>query len=282
MLLNVSLATFYVKSLIYSMKVIKRRMSIFYYFYSFKQNYPMVKKTCIIVDDDAYAIDGLKRYIESVPSLMVMKTYTDPVQAMLELPLQQKADLALLDIDMPRINGIELSIKLREKADKLVFTTSHTEYGYQAFEADADAYLLKPYSLQKFIATISKLFPQQASEPVVEYFFVKSKEEGHQLVKVNFKDVIAVESKQNYVMIHTSKKNILAYMSLTEVASILSRIPEFVKYHRSFIINRDHISSIAGNTLKMANGLNITVGDNFRKDFMAYLDERLLKAGRRV
>lgn len=239
---------------------------------------------CVIIDDDAYAIAGLQKYIELVPSLNLQQAYTDPVKALLELAHAEKTDLMLVDIDMPQISGIELSRQLREKTHKLVFTTSHTQYGYEAFELSADAYLLKPYSLAKFTATIAKLFPattESKPAPTDDYFFVKSKAENHKLVKICFKDVIAVESQQNYVLIHTAAQNITVYMSLTEVAGILGQLPGFVKYHRSFIINRDHINSITGNTLKMSNGLQITVGDNFRKDFQTFLEGKLLKMGRR-
>lgn len=240
--------------------------------------------SCIIIDDDTYAIAGLERYIGLVPSLVLQQAYTDPVKALMELSCAEKTDLILMDIDMPQISGIELSRQLRQKTHKLIFTTAHTQYGYEAFELSADAYLLKPYTLAKFTATIAKLFPAPSNTPPApanDYFFVKSKEENHRLVKICFKDVIAVESKQNYVLIHTTGQNIMVYMSLTEVANILGQLSGFVKYHRSFIINRDHISSITGNSLKMTNGLQITVGDNFRKDFLAYLEGKLLKVGRR-
>jgi len=246
----------------------------------------MAPYTCIIIDDDAYAITGLQQYIELIPSLMLLRAYTDPVQALLELSNAEKTDLMLVDIDMPRISGIELSRQLREKTHKLIFTTAHTQYGYEAFEVSADAYLLKPYTLAKFTATIAKLFPAApANDKIVastnDYFFVKSKADNHKLIKISFKDVITVESKQNYVLIYTTTQNITAYMSLTEAGGILGQLPGFVKYHRSFIINREHISSITGNTLKMSNGLQITVGDNFRKDFMTFLEGKLLKASRR-
>ena len=240
--------------------------------------------SCIIIDDDTYAIAGLERYIALVPSLVLQQAYTDPVRALMELSCAEKTDLILMDIDMPQISGIELSRQIREKTHKLVFTTAHTQYGYEAFELNADAYLLKPYTLAKFTATITKLFPAPAdniSTTSNDYFFVKSKEDNHKLVKICFKDVIAVESKQNYVLIHTTVQNIMVYMSLTEVAGILGQLPSFVKYHRSFIINREHISSIAGNTLKMSNGLQITVGDIFRQEFLTYLEGKLLKVGRR-
>ena len=245
----------------------------------------MVKYNCIVIDDEAHSIEGLKKYIDSVPFLNLVKTYLDPVQALMELSNADKVDLILMDIDMPMITGIELSKQLREKTNKLIFTTGHTQYGYEAFEVSADAYLLKPYSLTKFIATISKLFPDQKSEPnksAYDYFFVKNVDDSHKLVKVNYRDLIAVESRQNYVMIYAGDQKILTYMSLTEAAELLAGVPNFVKYHRSFIVNNDHIASVSGNMLRMANGLQVTVGDNYRKEFTDYMDRKLLKAGRKI
>ena len=95
----------------------------------------MVKYKCIIIDDEAHAINGLKNYIEKVPSLPLVKCYNEPLQALMELPGADKVDLILMDIDMPNISGIELSKHVREKTNKLIFTTGHTKYGYEAFEA---------------------------------------------------------------------------------------------------------------------------------------------------
>ncbi len=245
----------------------------------------MRKYDCMIIDDEPHSVEGLKKYIEFVPTLKLVKAYIDPVEALLELSGVEKVDLILMDIDMPKINGIELSKQLREKTKKLIFTTAYTQYGYDAFEVSADAYLLKPYSLSKFAGTIAKIFPpadeKENSHYEDDYFFVKNKEENHRLIKVKYRDVAAVESKQNYVMIHTPEKKILTYMSLTEIGNILERFPDFVKYHRSFVINKQHISSIAGNTLTMCTGLQITVGEYFRKDFVSFLEKRLIKSTRR-
>src|SRR5471030_2614302 len=98
---------------------------------------------CVIIDDDEYAIEGLKNYIRSVPTLILEKSYTDPVEALMDITAGEMIDLILLDINMPKINGLELSREIRQKTRKLVFTTSYTKYGYEAFEAEADAYLLK-------------------------------------------------------------------------------------------------------------------------------------------
>ncbi|MDB5086735.1 MAG: Two component transcriptional regulator, LytTR family [Mucilaginibacter sp.] len=241
---------------------------------------------CIIIDDEPYAIEGLKNYIGSIPNLSVFKSYTDPVQALIELAASDMVDLILLDIDMPKITGIELSREIRQKTRKLVFTTSYTQYGYQAFEVEADAYLLKPYTLSKFAATISKLFPKEEKfrlegNVTDDYFFVKNKDDHLKIVKIRYDEVIAVESKQNYVMIHTPTKKVLTYMSLTEISKIFRPVRKFEQFQRSFIIGKDHIDSIDGNTIKMVNGLQITVGEYFRKDFSTFLSEKLIKARRK-
>ena len=238
--------------------------------------------SCIIIDDEPYAIEGLKTYIDLIPNLEVIKSYTDPLYALTDINSIGKVDLILLDIDMPMISGIELSKQVRQKTEKLVFTTAFTQYGYEAFEADADAYLLKPYSLLKFIATITKLFPQTVksiSEHAVneEFFFVKNKYEQLKIVKINFKEIVSVEGQQNYVLIHTLSKKVLTYMSLNEISKILMQFPNFMKFQRSFIICIDHIDSIDGNTIRMVNGQAMTVGDYYRKDFVNFLASKLLK-----
>lgn len=244
---------------------------------------------CIIIDDEADTIAGLETYINALPELILLKSYTDPLLALKEVSRNEAVDLIFLDVDMPKLTGIELAQVIRSKTSKLVFTTAHDKYAYEAFEANADAYLLKPYTLGKFVITINKLFREQ--QPIIaqsnatpavakNFFFVKSKEDDLRILKIKFADVIAVESKQNYVMIYTQSKNVLTYMSLTEIAKILLAIPGFMQLHRSYIINQDHIENIDGSYVKMLNGTRITVGDLYRKAFNAFVAERLIKAGK--
>lgn len=241
---------------------------------------------CIIIDDEQHAIEGLKKYIDSVPELTLIQSYTDPLQALKAITEGEPVDLILLDVDMPKITGIELSKAIRSKTQKLIFTTAHTKYAYDAFEADAEAFLLKPYTLGKFVITINKLFPTKphadAGMEKDDFFFVKSKEESPKIIKVKYKDVVAVESKLNYVMIHTPAKNIVTYMSLTEMAKILNNSDDFIQLHRSFIVRKDQMESIDGNTIKMVNGIQITVGDHYRKEFADFINTRLIKAGKKT
>lgn len=241
----------------------------------------MKKYTCIIIDDEQYAIDALSTYIRSLPNLTLQKAYLDPLIALEEVSAGGGVDLMLMDIDMPLISGIDLSHQLRTRTRKLVFTTGHTHYGYQAFEAQADGYLLKPYSLSKFAATIGRLFAADvAFKPATSsghFFFAKNRNDEYKWIKIDVESIIAVESKQNYVMIHTLKGNVLTHMSLTEASGVLKHYDGFAQFQRSFLIGIRHIDYVFGNTIRMHGGLEISVGDYYRKDFQLFLQNRLLK-----
>jgi len=85
-----------------------------------------MKYKCIIIGDESHAIEGLERYIATLPELEVFKTYHDSVIALREIPKLAKVDLIFLDVDMPTISGLELAKEIRGKTNKLVFTTGHT------------------------------------------------------------------------------------------------------------------------------------------------------------
>lgn len=246
----------------------------------------MKKHECIIIDDDQFAVDWLRNYINAIPNLQLVKCYTDPLEALIEIVSGNIVDLILLDINMPKISGIDLSKEIRNKTKKLIFSTAYKEFGFDAYEVEADAYLLKPYTISKFAGTVAKIFPADDDGSVTtivtdDFFFAKNKEEHLKIVKINYSEVVAVESKQNYVLIHTLSKKVLTYMSLTEMSKIFNQRQNFVQFQRSFIIAKDHIDSIDGNTIKMVTGLQITVGEYYRKDFMVFLTDKLIKPGRK-
>ncbi|MCZ4224001.1 LytR/AlgR family response regulator transcription factor [Pedobacter rhodius] len=240
--------------------------------------------TCIIIDDEQYAIDALKGYIQNFPGLIVRDCFTDPVEALIKIKSSEPVSLILLDIDMPKLNGLELSREVRKKTDKLVFTTAHTKYGYEAFKVQADDYLLKPYTLAEFVVSMNNLFPEpnveRKSLEKEDSFLVKSKEENLKLIKINFSDVVAVESKSNYIMIHTVKRKVLTYMSLSEFSKKITGQSGFLQFQRSFLIAEKYIDSITGNSIKMTTGLEVTVGEHYRKTFSSFISERILKSSK--
>ncbi|MDQ7948946.1 MAG: LytTR family DNA-binding domain-containing protein [Pedobacter sp.] len=235
---------------------------------------------CIIIDDDQHAISSLEKYIEAYPVLELVGSYTDPLLALNTISRSEPVDLILLDIDMPKINGLELSREIRNKTDKLVFTTSHVKYGYEAFKVNADDYLLKPFTQGEFMIAMSKIFADK-NDSKQEFFFVKNKEDNHKMVNIKFKDVVAVESKLNYVLIHTTTKQVLTYMSLNEISKMLSRHTDFVQFHRSFIISHPHIDYFDGKGIRMDNGLELTVGQYYRKSYNDFIAKHLIRGERK-
>ena len=243
---------------------------------------------CVIIDDEQFSIDALVKYIAELPRLNIVGIYRDPRIALDEIPGKNGLDLIFMDVDMPLLSGIELAGVLRSAVKKLIFTTSHSKYAFQAFEADADAYLLKPYTFAKFSVTINRLFPLQENEGhpsvagVSDHFLVKSKEDNLRMQKVAFSEVIAFESSQNYVKIFLEKdKALIAYLTLKDVSDLLKDRPEFMQVHRAFIISVNAINYIEGNVITLRNNLAVTVGENYRESFSAYLSRNLFLTQRK-
>lgn len=245
---------------------------------------------CIIVDDEQFSVDAIMKYINLTPNLDVIGVYTDPVNALQTISTNDDIDLLFMDIDMPWLSGLELAKALRSKTQKLVFTTAHSKYAFDAFEVEGDAFLLKPFTFGKFSTTINRLFPEKnaGSTPTAgaqmenDYFLVKSKEDDLAIVKIRYNEVIAFESLQNYVKIHqANNKTLIAYLTLKDVLQLLKFRPEFKQFHRAFIISTDCISQIKGNTIQMNNGVSFPVGDVYKEQFSNYLEDKLLLTSRK-
>jgi two-component system LytT family response regulator len=245
-----------------------------------------MKLKCIVIDDDIHAVSGIKTYINNITNIQLIHSYTDPIQALNEITAGDNVDIVFMDVDMPMISGIELSKAIRHKTDKLIFTTSHSKYAYEAFEMYASAYLLKPYTFARFAETINRLFPHTPSVQNVtvkqddDYFFVRNKSEKNNLIKVRYTDIVAIESLQNYVRIFTLNETIVSYIALSEIKIILKGFPNFAQAHRSFIIAKNYIEKVEGNTLKMINDLKINIGNSYRDSIQDYIKEKTIKTNR--
>jgi DNA-binding LytR/AlgR family response regulator len=237
---------------------------------------------CIAIDDQQSSIVGLEKYIEETPNMRLVGSYTDPLTALMELKKIDIVDVIFMDIQMPQISGLELSKAVRSKTRKLIFTTSHEEYAFEAFEADADAYLLKPYGYAKFALTLNRLFGEEMENREEEtYFLVKNKAEEHKAVLVRYADIIAFESFHNYIKIHTKEKIIIAYLSLKDVKEQLSIKKNFIQLHRAYIIAIDHIQHIDGSRITLSNQTSFTVGDIYNNDFRDFITDKLIISSRK-
>lgn len=239
---------------------------------------------CIIIDDEQFAVDVLLKYIKLMTKLKVVDVYLKPEDALEKIGSHKNVDIIFMDIDMPNLSGLDLAHAIKSKTDKIIFTTSHTRYAYDAYEAEGDAFLLKPFSYAKFAATINRFFPgpNEISE-TKDYFLIKSKDDNLKIVKVIFDQIIAFESLSNYVKIHlTENRTITVYLNIKDVLDLLHNRKEFIQVHRAFIISTTHIESIANYALLLKNDMNINVGEIYRNKFNSFLSENLVKTTRKV
>ena len=236
----------------------------------------MNKMRCIIVDDEPLAVELMAGYVRKTPSLELVGTYTDPVAALSEIR-STLPDLVFMDIQMPDLNGLELSRMLPEQT-MVVFTTAFREYAFDSYEVDAVDYLLKPIRYQKFVEAVSRaqkrLLPQADSGRLEEVqresaFF---KVDG-QHRNISFSDILYVSAMKDYVMLRlrSEKDPLVTHLTMKAVEEMLPA-SRFMRVHRSYIVALDKITSIDGNGDIMLGGELIPVSDTYRKavsDFLA-------------
>ena len=234
---------------------------------------------CLIIDDEPIACKGMKEYVSQIEFLELAGVYADPLQAYQVLD-SGEIDLIFLDIEMPRLSGIDF-IKSLKKVPAIIFTTAYSSYALEGFELGVADYLLKPISFPRFLKAVNKvkelytaMRPVTAS-PTEEKgsFFIK---ENGTFVKIYYDEVLYAEALQNYVAIHLAGKKLVTYITL----SILEKqLPEaiFMKVHKSYIVSLQKIKAVEGNTVLIGSA-QIPVSRNMKDLLMQkVVDAKLLK-----
>ena len=225
---------------------------------------------CIIVDDEPLARQLLATYIGQLPYLNCMAVCQSAVEAFAILH-QQKVDAIFLDIEMPGITGINFLRSLKT-APKVIFTTAYPNYAVDAFEIEAVDYLLKPITFERFLKAVQKLSAngaepagKNAAEPNTHIFLKVDR----RLVKVDFIDIIYVEAYGDYLKVHTPGHTYVTYMTLSKIEQLLP-FSNFIRAHRSTIINKSFIKFIEGNFV-CVNDVNLPIGLTYRDGLLENL-----------
>lgn len=219
---------------------------------------------CLIIDDEPLAVKLLKDYASKVPDLEVVMAGSDVFEG-LKLAQSGEAHLIFLDIQMPELTGIQFMKVLNGKC-KVILTTAYEEYALQAFDHDVVDYLLKPFSLDRFMTAVQRARERlQTAKPAAEsvkadYIFVKSE---YRVVKIELKDILYLESLRDYVAIHTTSGKILTLQSLRSFEETLDP-GKFMRIHKSYIISVDKIGAIERK--------RVVIGENYLPVGETYLD----------
>jgi two-component system LytT family response regulator len=196
----------------------------------------------IAIDDEPIALDVVKSHAAKVPFVELSATFTNAFDALVYIQ-QNKVDLMFLDIKMPDISGIDF-LKSMNNPPMVVFTTAYSEHAVKGFELDAIDYLLKPFSLSRFLKACNKahelhnLRNKPVAEAVPGFIFIK---DGYKQVKVQLDDILVVEAAGNYTKIHlTGRRSLSTRIALADMQQLLPG-KKFIRTHRAFIVAWDKI-----------------------------------------
>jgi len=241
----------------------------------------MHQLTTILIDDQQLSLELLSDYVAKTPFLRLVKTFTNPLEA-LALLQDQKIDLIFLDIQMPELNGLQF-MKLLNGKSRVIFTTAYPNYALEGFELDIVDYLLKPVSFERFLKAAQKAIqlPPSLSPPVAipqhamslpdPVLFVKT---DYKIIKVFIRDILFIEGLKEYVAIHTANQKIITLQTLKSLEDALPN-ESFIRVHKSFIIALDKINSIERSRIFIKDAV-IPVGETYKQYFSQIINNKKL------
>lgn len=243
-----------------------------------------MKLRCIAVDDESLARKLLEENIRQLPFLELVATCRNPFEAM-EVLQKEKVDLMFLDIQMPGMLGTKFLESLTEKP-MVIFVTAYSNYAVESYELDVVDYLVKPVSLERFVKAANKAFdlyqirkaaktnattdsPMPIAEYSPDYFFVNVE---YSLVKIAIKEILFIEGLKDYIKIFIDGQH-RPILTKSTMKAIEEKLPSknFIRIHKSYIVNIDKIDSIRGKSISI-NKHEIPVSTNNIEDLMKMLN----------
>ncbi|MEM6802370.1 MAG: LytTR family DNA-binding domain-containing protein [Bacteroidota bacterium] len=226
--------------------------------------------SCITIEDYPPAQFILQKYIGDTESLSLAETFSDAIEAQAYLA-QHSIDLIFLDINLPKLSGIDF-LKKEKYHPFIILTTAYSEYALESYKFNVVDYLLKPFSFERFSQAINKVhsftskrdqlsISQESSSS--ETLYIKS---GYDIVIVKSQDVFFIKSDADYTELITDSKKLVSSDSLKVWLTKLGE--DFCQIHKSYIINLKHLKKISQNKIHMAKEHILPIGRTYKKDFM--------------
>lgn len=225
--------------------------------------------TCIILDDEPFAVRLLEDYCNKISFLEVVYAGDDPYKV-LELLNSDAIDIIFIDIQMPELTGMEL-MDMAKSHHNFIITSAYREYALEAFKYNVMDFLLKPVSFGRFYQSVEKYMRWQQSfndKARTEHLIVKADRKLH---KVLVDSILYIEALKDYIRIHTTEDKIIVHGNMKD---IIKKLPtgEFLRIHRSYIIPVNHIKTLEGNRIWIGNSLHFPVGETYRKKVAEYFN----------
>ncbi len=222
----------------------------------------------IAIDDEPIALDVVRGLSEKIPFIELKAVFTNAFEAA-DFLRKGKIDLIFLDIKMPDISGIDF-LKSISDPPMVIFTTAYSEHAVQSFELDAIDYLLKPFSLARFLKACNKANEQHElkknNSDISSHsssVFIKS---GYDQVRVDLSDILYAESSGNYIQFVLADQKIISRLTMNDAEALLPPA-DFIRVHRSYIVAKNHISKIEKNSVWIGQ-IEIPVGASYVNDVL--------------
>ena len=230
---------------------------------------------CIIIEDQPPAQRILKRFAEDIGTLQLKATFSDAIQA-LDFLKSNDIDLIFLDIHLPKLSGIDF-LKTLPNPPHVILTTAFADYALESYEFNVVDYLLKPFSFERFVKAITKI-PLKSNSSLKENenlnnisypadIFIKS---GYEHIRITVEEIFYIQSDTDYTEIYISKKKYLTSEALHYWMDNLNPM-QFVRVHKSFIVNVSKIEKVVANKVHLSDGNKIPIGRTFKEQFLKKL-----------
>ena len=230
---------------------------------------------CLVVDDEPIAREGIMEYIRQIDYLNPVAQCKSAAEAA-GLLQKNKIDLIFLDIQMPKLTGIEF-VKALADPPLVIFTTAYSEYALEGFELDVVDYLLKPISFARFLKSAEKaqnyLHARNKEVSITnDFFFIKC---NGKIEKILMAEVVYIEAMANYVIIYTRQKKYITYLTFS---GIEDQLPAhlFVRIHKSYLVAISAIQTIDGNEV-ITGLMRLPISKNYRNEVMSRIEPKYIK-----
>jgi len=228
-----------------------------------------MKIKCIIIDDEPLAQKGISEYVNDIDFLELYGVFENALKAV-DTIHQKKIDLLFLDIQMPRISGLEF-LKTLQDPPLVILTTAYPQYALESYELDVLDYLVKPISFPRFLKAVTKAKEHMEARRIHipesnDHIFIKA---DNRIVKILFGDILYVEALQNYICIHTPGKKFISYLTFKSIEESLPK-ELFLKVHKSYIVQLAKVEAIEGNQLQVSRFL-IPISRNNKEEVLQKL-----------
>jgi len=234
---------------------------------------------CMIVDDDIISVEIIKSYIEVLQGLKIIGVCYDAISAY-EIIQNNNVDIIFLDIEMPKLSGIDFIKTLNNKHNiKFVIVTGSKEYAVQSYELNVLDYIIKPLHFERFFKTLNKYHELTTPKTVIQNTVDNAKinsdafvyiKENKKIIKIFLKDILFVESIKNYVRIVTVFKSVITKQAITYFEQILPS-NDFIRIHRSYIVAVSKIEAFTAINIEIGNK-EIPIGRSYKTNVLKNLN----------